>query len=60
VAGRLTTLRSSRRGQFIDVASGGDEFGRAVLAAGGETSSMRGISGFHRGSYSGDHRTCTQ
>ena len=34
MAGRLTTLRSSRRGQFIDVASGGDEFGRAVQAAG--------------------------
>jgi hypothetical protein len=42
VAGQLTTLRSSRRGQFIDVASGSDEFGRAVLAAGGETSSVRG------------------
>jgi hypothetical protein len=55
VAGYFTTLRSSRRAQFIGLASGGDEFGRAVLAAGGETSSVRGISGFHRGSYSGDH-----
>ena len=42
MAGRLTILRSSRRGQFIDVASGGDEFGRAVLAAGGEEEACRG------------------
>jgi hypothetical protein len=34
VAGYFTALRSSRRAQFIGLASGGGEFGRAVLAAG--------------------------
>jgi hypothetical protein len=34
VSGFLTTLRSLRWLQFIEKLSGGDEFGRAVLAAG--------------------------
>jgi hypothetical protein len=34
VAGQLTSLRSSGRGQFIARVSGGGEFDRAVLAVG--------------------------
>jgi hypothetical protein len=46
--------------QFIGYLSGGDQFDRAALAVGGEKGLWRLTHvAFHRGRFSGDHRTCT-